>query len=356
MNILLIEDESGLIDRLKAAAGVDMTIITPIDVGLEKAFNENGPVEDQLVERLGAIAAEKAIDLVMLDTDLSKLNNGTSQASCRAACLELGLPVVRYTKRHSPTHISHLRFLQRLATDGASAIWIPPALLQDNLATSGLLPWLQGIHDGFAQLKTFLAQHHEVLDRSLGPAGVLAQALGRPSLRADLLGYTAQNFYFFSPSTGEKEQSKDQLHTRLGYWLYNYVLAFPGPILNEKAAAAYLNVGVVSFMQPAFQKLVEPASYTGPFAKVAKFYWTNDLLTLIEKCDGDIATSPILAGLEIERIDQENLEGSAYYCVLTGEPIALSDASSNPDWIPSGAQMTRIKQDLYDQLGPMLSI
>jgi len=41
---------------------------------------------------------------------------------------------------------------------------------------------------------------------------------------------------------------------------------------------------------------------------------------------------------------------------LSREPIKAEDAAPNPDWIPSGAQLARIKQEDLDQLGPMLNI
>lgn len=361
MNILLIEDEDNFIDRLKKdAAQHGITVVTPIEVSLDAKFNEDGPIEDQIVQRLGDIQKSRNIDLVLLDTDISKLGNGIGQAACRAACQVLGVPVARYTKKQSQTQIAHLKYLQRLAVEGASAIWVPADMTKGDLSSTGLFPWLKGVGAGFAHLKSYLETHKDVLDRSLGPAGILALALDRPSLRSDLLGYTAQNFFFFSPTVDDSENKvaddSAQLATRLGYWLYNCVLTFPGPILAAKAAAAYLNVTVDTFKLPAVQSLVTKARYGGPFSEVEEYYWTEDLLEIIEECGGDIAESESLKDLEILRVDEAHPESSAYFCVLTHEPIARSIASSNPDWIPSGAQVTRINQELYDQLGPMLSI
>ena len=361
MNILLIEDESGFIDRLTAASkDQEISVVTLAMVGLDKTFTGDAAIEQQLVEQLRRSRGEHSIDLVLLDTDLSKLGNGISQAACRAACQELGLPVARYTKKHSETQISHLKYLQRLAVEGASAIWVPNSMTKDDLDKSGIIPWLKGIQNGFFSLKTHLDENAELLTKPLGPVGILAHALKRPSLRADLLGYTAQNFFFFSPVAeegGEKtSQDNGQLATRLGYWLYNYILAFPGPILNAEAAAAFLNVSTESFALPAIQGLLAPARYAGPFSAVGSYFWTEDLLDLIEKNGGDIATAPELKDAAITRVDPDHPESSAFYCVLTHEPIKRSEASATPDWIPSGAQVARIKQSLYDELGPLLSI
>lgn len=360
MNILLIEDETSFIDRLTAAcADQGINVHTPKEVGLDKRFTSEGAIEDQLVAQLGAIRHEYAIDIVLLDTDISKLGNGISQAACRTACQDLGLPVARYTKKHSETQISHLKYLQRLAVEGASAIWVPNKMTKDDLSHSGILPWIRGISDGFRLLKSHLDKNPDLLKQSLGPAGILSGALNRSSLRADLLGYTAQNFFFFSPSSDDERssvQNSNQLATRLGYWLYNYVLAFPGPILNAKAAAAFLNISPQVFDEPKLRALLATARYAGPFGEVEDYFWTEDLLEILEANDGDIANVPELKGLAFTRIDAENPESSAYYCLLAREPIKRSEASPVPDWVPSGAQVARISQDLYDELGPLLSI
>lgn len=360
MNVLLVEDEVSFIDRLKAAcANEGIRIFTPSEVGLDRKFTSEGAIEDQLIAQLGAIRQERTIDIVLLDTDISKLGNGISQAACRTACQDLGLPVARYTKKHSETQISHLKSLQRLAVEGASAIWVPNKMTKDDLSSSGIIPWLRGISAGFKSLQLYLDQNPELLKQSLGPAGILSRALGRSSLRSDLLGYTAQNFFFFSPTSEDEHnsvQNSNQLSTRIGYWLYNYVLAFPGPILNAKAAAAFLNVLPEAIERPELHDLLGAARYTGPFSEVEAYFWTEDLLELLEQHGGDIANVPTLRGLEIPRIDPENPGSSAYYCLLSREPIKRSEASSVPDWVPSGAQVARINQDLYDELGPLLSI
>jgi hypothetical protein len=361
MNILLIEDEKSFIDRLYLASdGQGISIVTPNEVGLDKKFTAEGAIEEQLISQLRAVRERHDIDLVLLDTDISKLGNGMSQAACRTACQDLGLPVARYTKKHSATQISHLKSLERLAVDGASAIWVPNSMTKDDLAQSGILPWLKGISDGFRSLKSYLDQHASVLTQSLGPVGILSNALGRPSLRSDLLGYTAQNFFFFSPSSDEEKpraaSDSSQLATRLGYWLYNYIMSFPGPILNAAATAAFLNVTPASLASPQVQTLLAPARYSGPFCAVEDFYWTEDLLELIETNNGDIANAQEVRASGIDRIDPTHPESSAYYCLLSREPIKRDEASFVPDWVPAGAQVARIRQDLYDELGPLLSI
>jgi hypothetical protein len=104
------------------------------------------------------------------------------------------------------------------------------------------------------------------------------------------------------------------------------------------------------------QSLIGRARYGGPFHEVKDFYWRDDLAEILDKVGGDIAKAPELQGAELSRIDEGNLASSAFFCVLTEQPIPIADAAPNPDWIPAGAQLARIQRNLYDQLGPMLSI
>lgn len=362
MKFLLIEDEPEFISRVKAASGeTGDELLEAAAVGLHAQFEDTAAIEEQLIERLRNILVAEQFEIVVLDTDLSKMGNGLGQVACRAAFQELGVPVCRYTKRQSQTAISNLQFLRRLAIEGASAVWVPGDKVKGDLGKTGLLSWLKGVNDGFHELQTRLEESPKLLERSKGPADILAHVLGRPSVKADLLGYTAQNFFFFAPpeDTAAKKGGKAdvaQQATRLGYWLVNYILAFPGPILARNAASAYLNITIESFADPKVEALLKTARYTGPFHSLDEYYWAEDLLAIIEQSDGDIANAKALEGVKLERVDGENPESSAYLCILTNKPIRGDEAAGNPDWIPSGAKVARVTENLYDELGPLLSI
>lgn len=360
MHLLLIEDEPEFIVRMQQAVEkYDMQIFTPEAVGLQESFKEGESSEEQLIKRLVTIQQEYKIDLVLLDTDLSRMGNGISQSACRQAFQELGMPVCRYSKRPPTGQQTKLRDLKRLAQEGASAVWVPHHLLDD--LPDQLIPWLSVVQRGFEQLRISLEQHPGVLKGTLGPAGILAAVLRRPNAKADFLGYTAQNFFFFgAPIEGSDGSSGGRdiasQATRLGYWLLNYILAFPGPILGKLAAAAFLNLRPSALENDRLQELIKPAKYSGPFHDLDDFYWRDDLGKLLEEFDGDISLAPTLKGLDFPRIDADNPYTSAYLCVLSQDVIAGDQAAANPDWIPAGAQLTRIRRDLYDKLGPMLSV
>ena len=359
MNLLIIEDQPDFIELMRGACkkyGVSLT--TPTDVRLDDGFSDQEEIEAQLEKRLRLVVENQKIDLGLLDSDLSRLPGLRTQTEFRQAFQRIGVPVCRYRKRQTVTPLALLAFMHRLASDGASAVMVPGELAQsDEASADNLVIWLKQISEGFREIERELEKHKAILDSSPGPAGVLAHILGLPSLATDLLGYTAQNFYFFGPAaTSEKtEASRKKFSTQLGYWLFNYILAFPGPLLNRPSAAAYLNITAKDIERGDVEKAIAAAQYKGPFGGTGPFYWRERLDDLLEGARGDIALVKGIAGEELARV-AEGPMGLAYYCLLSREPIKAEDAASNPDWIPSGAQLARIKQEDLDQLGPMLNI
>jgi CheY-like chemotaxis protein len=365
MRLLIVEDEVDFIDQVRAAvrqSGQRIDLVTSRDIGLEDPIQPGSPFEEQLLSRVREAQQRKPMDLVLLDSDLSRSENGLAQSMCRQAFQDVGLPVCRYKKRHSTTKLRELQDLRRTAREGASAIWVPSEMVQTQNLADRLLPWLVSIGDGFRGLRDALRADQSLLKKNQGPAGILALVLGRPSAKADFLGYTAQNFFFFGAPAGEDDDSTDGalspdiLATQLGYWLFNYILRFPGPILSLGAAAAYLNVQPEAMDDDRLRSVIASARYVGPFSGVEPFYWRDDLASVLDELGGEIGTAPALRGVEIQRVDGDSPSGSALFCVLTQQPIAEAEAAPAPDWIPPGAHLARIQRALYDQLGPMLSI
>jgi hypothetical protein len=357
MKFLLIEDEEIFINRLKAVVEVDesVNILVSKDVGLNASFKQGLPVEDELLERLEKMLIDHQIDLVLLDTDLSRIGNGVGQTTYRQAFQNLGIPVCRYTKRGSDTVIINFKKLRRLAVEGASSVFVPGDKLR-GADLPKLLPWMKDIHQGFSTLRERLISEPKLLTETMGPVDILAKALDEPTLKSDLLGYTAQNFFFFAAPEESQRDIRQNQATRLGYWLLNYILEFPGPILSSKAAAAFLNVKINSFENETLQNHIASARYKGPFCGLDQYYWRKKLLDILDSDNGDIAKAEALKDVTLTRVDSKNPESSAYLCIVSGKLIPASKAGPQPDWIPSGAQLARISQDFYDELGPMLRI
>ncbi|SDZ20656.1 hypothetical protein SAMN04487939_12276 [Lysobacter sp. yr284] len=358
MRILHIEDEPDFIARVQAAGNAHegVEVLTGEKSGLQDvkaSFDDSGPIEEQLIKKLQTLVARERVDLVLLDTDLSRQRGSFStQTEYRQAFQELGVPVCRYNKGHKPTGLMELEFLKRVTKEGDNAIFIPRDYVGPNLEAT-LMPQLEGIWHGFKKLRELIETQPEVLEIDSGPAGILAHLLGRTGLQADLLGYTSQSSNFFTGGSAAGVSKSVQFGAQLGYWLYNFVLAFPGPILNPIAAAAFVNLTTASFDLPAVQALVARCRYSGPFDLLGPYYWKDDLAALIDELGGDITRASTLEGYALERVDPE-AHAVAYYCVLTRKPIRQDEAAVNPDWVPPGASLSRILESDLDELGPML--
>jgi hypothetical protein len=358
MRVLHIEDEPGFIAQVQAAGNARGGVEVLTDEGsglrdLKASFDGSGPIEEQLIKKLHTLVTRERVDLVLLDTDLSRQRGSLStQTEYRQAFQALGVPVCRYSKGHQPTGLMELEFLKRVTKEGDNAIFIPRDCVGRNLEAT-LMPRLEGIWHGFKKLREMIEAQPTVLDSDSGPAGILAHLLGRTGLQADLLGYTSQSSSFFTGGAAAGVPKSVHYGAQLGYWLYNFVLAFPGPILNPIAAAAFVNLSPDSFDLPAVQVLVARCRYAGPFDVLEPYYWKEDLATLIDELGGDIARAPTLEGLALKRVDPEP-HAVAYYCVLTRKAIRQDEAAVNPDWVPPGASLSRILESQFDELGPML--
>ena len=102
MKILLIEDEQDFVDRLKELSSnyVSIDLVTPSDMGsvFEIESDDDQTLEEQLTEHLRTIVQENHIDLILLDTDLSRNKNLRSQTEYRYSLAEIGIPTLRYRK------------------------------------------------------------------------------------------------------------------------------------------------------------------------------------------------------------------------------------------------------------------
>lgn len=360
-NVLIIEDQDDIIVKFKKLAEkTELTFLSPEEVGLtklQKGIQES--VEEQLARHLKDKIAEFDIDLVLLDTDLSREQDLQTHSSYKAALRELGMPVCRYQKGGSDSVFALLPQLQRTIRDGASAIWVPRALVSGNREHE-LVARLIALSNGFKSIRKALEEHAELLEKAHSPTEVLAVVLGDVDRSYEFLGYAAQNLVYFAKPEADVEAhqiSKIQRYsTQLGYWLFNYIITFPGPILKQDAALAHLNIHPDASSQGALSSVIESSRYQGPFDDVEQYFWRSKLVDILERFDGDITSHPDLKDVELKRIDSEDPGSPAYICMLSGYPITRHEAATNPDWVPSGASEAKIKDDVLDELGPLAGI
>ncbi|MFJ5235179.1 hypothetical protein ACIP86_00230 [Pseudomonas neuropathica] len=362
--VLIIEDESVAIEKFQLLSkDSELTFLSPADVGLAGWVpKENESVEEQLAKLLKAQIEQHQIDLVLLDTDLSRGRSLQPHSSYKAALRELGMPVCRYQKGGTEPPLARLQQLQRTVRDGASAIWIPKAFVSGD-RIDGLVPRLIAISKGFKDILAVLKAKPDLLDdkHRHSPADVLASVLGDADLSYEFLGYAAQNLVYFAKPEKEvrdQEISKEQRYaTQLGYWLYNYIITFPGPILTAPAAAAYLNVLPDEMRKREdFSSLISRAHYRGPFDQVEPYFWRTRLIALLDECNGDLATHELITGAPLRRVDSDNVGDPSFVCMITGAAITQDQSATSPDWVPSGATEAKIKEEVLDELGPLAGI
>jgi CheY-like chemotaxis protein len=360
--VLIIEDQSETIERFQGLAeGTELNFLSPADVRLAGwKPEEDESVEEQLAKHLRSQIEQHQVDLVLLDTDLSRGRSLQPHSSYKAALRELGMPVCRYQKGGTEPPLARLQQLQRTVRDGASAIWIPKSYVSGD-RTSGLVSRLIAVSNGFKDILAALKSNPQLLESRHSPADVLANVLGDADLSYEFLGYAAQNLIFFAEPEEDvraQEISEERRYaTQLGYWLYNYIITFSGPILTASAAAAYLNVHPDElYAKPEFHALIGRAQYNGPFDQVEPYYWRSHLITLLNESNGDIAMHDAIAGVPLRRVDSNNMGDPAYVCMISGEPITQAQAATSPDWVPSGASEAKIAEDVLDELGPLAGI
>lgn len=154
--------------------------------------------------------------------------------------------------------------------------------------------------------------------------------------------------------------------TWMGYLIYNRILPFPGPILSEVAAAAYLGISKEEIGAPDVREKILQARYRGPFDG-AGYWWVSGLNNVIATgTRRDDKTLPIgrvslerLLGREIARArchEGENLDESAFLCILTNDIVCRRHSDAPEAWIPQGADQCRIHRDEFDALRAWLGI
>lgn len=360
--VLIIEDQLPTIELYKKlSTGTGLTFLSPAEIGLgDFSATQEESVEEQLAKYLRLQIATHSVDLVLLDTDLSRGRELQTHSSYKSALRELGMPVCRYQKGGTPSNLEQLPQLQRTIRDGASAIWIPKALVSGD-RTAELVPRLMSISQGFKDIEVALNAQPQLLEGRHSPTEVLASVLGDSNLADEFLGYAAQNLvYFAKPEVDYEDYQISEVRryaTQLGYWLFNYIITFPGPILRTDAALAYLNIHPSELAKHSeLLDIIAPAKYTGPFSEVGGYYWRFKLIRILDENDGDIGNHPIIGGKVIKRVDPENLGALAYICMVSGKPIAEGQAAINPDWVPSGASEAKIDETVLEELGPLAGI
>lgn len=369
--IILIDDKADMQAKLRTAlephlagkyeveAWTTADVQAKYDANIDKKNDESNADEDVWFR---FFKAERDVAIVVADHDLSGYGAvRISESAIADACRQSATPICTYHR--APSAKSAGQSLRGIYGQTKSfTVTLDMSAGKEALAASSIVALADGfafIHEKFATLTDDIKQQ--------GPASILAHILDRSGLASSFALYAtgpslaSDAIYHISQSTNEHKAVTQDLDDRLpfilGCWLSNYILPFPGLILNAKAAASYLNIATADF-EANVEKFIS-AQYKGPFAALGTYWWRTDLEQLLIDSDSEdgkehLQKLNIEVGPSVCISTGESPAG--YFCIVQKEPISLGASVGNLGWIPQGAHLSRIDQQIYDTVAHMMGI
>ncbi|MEN5171503.1 hypothetical protein ABE427_02020 [Acinetobacter higginsii] len=370
--ILLIDDKSNIPQDLKKA-------ITRIEPELEHLIDVWSPHNEKSLQELyhankgkpthdsGAdediwrrVLEQQKVEMVVIDHDLSSLQIRISESAITNACKQLAIPVCTYHRK--PTQNDSQNLKDRV--NQARSFSIEINIDEDNHYEKCALEIIDVFH-GFK----YISKEFSTLDSDTlqgGPAKIISAILKKPQLESLFARYTSSSTLAADIIQYDEDASDDQisdiLNKRipfiLGCWLYNYVLPFPGILLNKIATSSYINLNIDQFHENSDE--FESAKYHGPFSSNLAYWWRHDLDQIFFDADVEDAVE-YLNNKGKENIlsckCSVNSESDAgYYCIVKKQPISHIESIGHLSWIPQGADLCRINKKIYRRLAPMMGL
>jgi len=362
--ILLIEDTLAERQKLKDAIirvieeynlndQVELEVLEETGSGIDKLFLQGDPLTkgtEALEDRFAAYLTERKneIKLLVIDHDLSGFDNDKlSEPVISIASHSASIPLVRYARINRKT-VDNLAD----AIDAGSEFSIKIDTTDPINAAKKII----NVYHGFSNIKNKLS----IIDKSI-------KDLGAHSILAEITNAHTQedNFWMYVSgssllrelielndvmnSTNLSQEKKDELIQDrlsyiLGYWLYNIILTFPGVILNKIATSSYLHIKEDTLEE--YKKFFEEAKYNGPFSLTEEFWWKESIDEILDEADVETGSELLVKnGIENEK------QTYGFYCIMTKKPISF-EKSKSLSWLPNGAILSRVDEELYDQYAP----
>lgn len=314
---------------------------------------DTGTYESRLTKDLQT-PPNNSIDLIVADRDLScsEYYPGLSENAVRLVANSLGIPECAYA-RGEGNDVEEF-FRRGKQSEGCIRLSFKPKM-------EYFAQRVVAIADGF------LAITEKLISLKGGgrqtPGKLLAAILGKPEYADKISLYASgdqnrlQNV--LQARGGDQEYLK-QLTCLFGYWLWDSVLRFPGVTVGIIPASSYLNIRQDIFWDNQdIQKFFSKARYEGPFAAAKVPMWwrgmLDDMVTESGCADGREYASKIL-GKDIppsECCDEKSMP-AGYYCMLKQLPVSLKNSKGGLPWFPRGADLARVSNAAYEELGPWL--
>lgn len=379
-SIVLFEDHDSRIKELQAA--IDPMLSGKYELKVFPLHKEpetkEGPYEDRLVKALGDPDFGDIV-LLVTDRDLSTTKwGGLSEAAVTLAAAELGLPVACY--RQAKTYPEDK--FRRKPGNGKLELVDEPKARAKQIIT---------LCDGFAAMERLMPlpakkskspakAAGKIKNRKAVPAPspavvhvssgeLLAKILGEPdiSMQLDLFACGDQRtiLELLKTNSAGLEDLSDadakKLVVSLGVWLADLVMAYPGVLLNEIAAASYLDIYKPHFKKAEVRKLFAEAEYAAelPFASAdAPMWWRHKLDELINQAGAisglDLCRSKGLRGIRFCPCSVNPSLHAGYYCMATMEPLSDEESSGKLSWFPIGADLARLTKKTQRAIEPWI--
>ena len=306
----------------------------------------------RIIEELNA---EERIALIVCDKELGRFRKlpGLSANPVSAASTRTGIPFCQYSRQPSPGTREFARF-DRLRR------WSSDEITLEGLEPDQWAPQVACLHDGFEQLAVGC---RELPKEKPSPPAALAQLLDHPESESRIAlygsgaqGFLAETLVYYDPDDLDSDLSElfGRMPRLLGNWLFLSILRFPGILVNKTAAASYLNIHEDAFLADAVHRVFAPARYSGPFHEhtLGPWWWRDELDAIVYGAGCEDGLEYVSAkGLEVSGCsDPETGDPAGYYCMLTRKPVSASNSCGDISWFPAGADLARIRKDLYDRI------
>ncbi len=377
--ILLVEDHEAMRERIarqidEATDDPSVRLLRVDENNVNTLVGKEG-ISNEMALAEGIMENHPNVALIVVDHDLSNLKTpAISESSITAAAHTLAIPVCRYHRQPSSPSL-RIDALWELNARVYSIDLKAPSVAEKESHRFGTE--VLNILEGFRQIAIGYQALEEPVRKKGAPA-VLSYILGKPKLEDFFAAYSegipflndmliVRKLMEESSREGAEQVSgpaPDDLSRRipymLGYWLHNFILRFPGLILNETAAASYLDINTEDFKKDEVWRCFDEARYEGPFSKARRYWWRpmlDDLL--IEKGSRDEILQE--KGIDAKSVAhaKSHVSGTSpagYYDIFSDRPISKEDSIGSLSWIPSGADLARVARDRYEEIAPILGI
>jgi len=351
----LVKECEALVAGLKRALGSKAKVVPFIASAVLK---KGDSFERYLASWIDESLAGKDIGLIVCDKELGLYGNlrGLSATPVSAVAQQKGIPFCQYSRLAREDKREFARF-KRLRQ------WSADEITLEGLDPAAWVPQVVGLFGGFERIRTEYKRLDYRATRT--PAVALAAILGKPESesRIALYGSGEQGFLkeiltFYDPAKPDMAALFKRMPRMLGNWLFLSILRFPGILVNEVAAASYLNIAHGVFVRKTVQRHFGSAVYSGPFSELGRWWWRADLDALIgdASCKDGREYAKKKLGAVPPCLDPQSRERAGYYCMLTQKPVSAQNSCGGVSWFPSGADLARIRKDKFEQIAALVGM